>query len=780
MIGVILGSTDEQDEAMERVRADKDIVNKDRDTLYLGNLNTVEFDLDLPVRGKYGSRISWTSEQERFLSKEGKVFRPAYGMGSRVVRLTACFRYGEAEAVKVYKVRILEDENRIRVRHVRELAVTAQTGEQVWYPAAAVAELGNGDIVSHPVVWDEADGNVYQSPGSFLVKGRLAGTGITVVLRVIIKKNVMAKPEIPKISLRDFEKERIRLLPDSDCFRGQEWMLEYLLHVDDDSMLYNFRTACGLPVQEAEAMNGWEAADSLIRGHTTGHYLSALAKCYHACEDERIKKKADYMIGELKKCQDVFQMMPGIQEGFLSAYSEEQFDLLESYTPYPEIWAPYYTLHKIMASLLDCYRYIGNETAFSMVTAIGDWICRRLFRLDRKTRTAMWNMYIAGEYGGINESLASLYRLTGKEQYIECARMFDNDKLYVPLLQETDALSGMHANQHIPQIIGALEIYMSAGERRYYDIAKRFWKYVVEGHTYAPGGTGEGEMFHRSGEIGVLLTNHTQETCASYNMLKLTRRLYQLEQDPSYMDYYERVMLNHILAVQEKPGSGESTYFWPLAPGSRREFLRENSCCHGTGMESPFQYGDAVYFHKDETVFVNLFVPSVLSCEDGTQLKLSKAEGSSERIRITLNSRKYCTLAVRKPSWVKEDFQVWIDQRELTDPEVSNGYFFFPVCSGRELTAELLFPFHLELLRTQDLPDKAAVKAGPYILAAISESREYLELDINEENLEEQLIRKGNELEYEYRNLRFIPLCRISEEAFHVYVDVSSGNKKEE
>lgn len=764
---------------MEWVRTDEDIVNKDLDALYLGNLNTVEFDLELPVRGKYGSRISWSSDQERFLTKEGKVYRPAYGMGNRVVRLTACFRYGKAEAVKVYNVRVLEDENKIRVRHVRGLTVTAQTGEQVWYPAAVVVELENGDIVSHPVVWEQEDGSVYQDPVSFRVRGRLAGTEIAADLCVTIKENEMTKPEIPRIRLRDFEKEKIRLLPESECFQGQMWMAEYLLRVDDDSMLYNFRTACGLPVQKAEAMNGWEAADSLIRGHTTGHYLSALAKCYHACEDERIKEKADYVIGELRKCQNAFQKMPGIREGFLSAYSEEQFDLLETYTPYPEIWAPYYTLHKIMAGLLDCYRYLESVTAFHMVVGIGDWVCRRLSRLDRKTRMAMWNMYIAGEYGGINESLACLYRLTGNRQYIECARMFDNDKLYIPLLQKTDALNGMHANQHIPQIIGALEIYMSVGERRYYDIAKRFWKYVVEGHTYAPGGTGEGEMFHRCGEIGALLTNHTQETCASYNMLKLTKRLYQLEQDPAYMEYYERVMLNHILAVQEKTGSGESTYFWPLAPGSRREFLRENSCCHGTGMESPFQYGDAVYFHKDETVFVNLFVPSVLSCEDGTQVKLRKVEGDPEKVRITVSSRKYQTLAVRKPFWVKEDFRVWVDRREMSDPKADRGYLWFPVCNDRELTVELWFPFHLELVRTPDLPDMAAVKAGPYILAAIWESGEYLKLEINEENLEQELVRTGNGLEYKYQNLRFIPLCRISDESFHVYVDVSPGNKKE-
>lgn len=149
----------------------------------------------------------------------------------------------------------------------------------------------------------------------------------------------------------------------------------------------------------------------------------------------------------------------------LSGYSEEQFDLLEKYTPYPQIWAPYYTLHKLFAGLLDCYEYLQDEIALSISVRLADWVYRRLSRLSHSQRMKMWGLYIAGEFGGMNEVMAKLYRITGKEDYLSCARMFDNDKLFAPLLLGKDALGGLHANQHIPQVIGALEIFLVSGEK---------------------------------------------------------------------------------------------------------------------------------------------------------------------------------------------------------------------------------------------------------------------------------------------------------------------------
>ena len=415
----------------------------------------------------------------------------------------------------------------------------------------------------------------------------------------------------------DFREAKIRLHPGSGFYDAQERMRRYLHRMDADQLLYNFRSAAGLPVKDAEPMFGWDAPECLLRGHTTGHFLSALAHCYHSCGDETAKEKAEYMIEALRECQEAFPKNKGTGQGFLSGYLEEQFDLLEEYTPYPQIWAPYYTLHKLFAGLLDCYELLGNSLALKIAEDLGDWTCRRLSRLPKDQRNRMWSMYIAGEFGGMNEVMARLFQITGEERYLECAAMFDNDRLFAPLLLGKDALGGMHANQHIPQVIGALEMYMAGAGKRYRTIAERFWNYVVSGHAYAPGGVGESEMFHDRGKIGTLLTEKTQETCASYNMLKLTKGLYQLDPKASYMDYYERTLVNHILAVQEKEETGESTYFWPLAPGARRIFEPENSCCHGTGMESPFRFRDAIYFQDGDTVYVNLYLPCTLEMPDG-------------------------------------------------------------------------------------------------------------------------------------------------------------------
>lgn len=568
----------------------------------------------------------------------------------------------------------------------------------------------------------------------------------------------------------DFREAKIRLHPGSGFYDAQERMRRYLHRMDADQLLYNFRSAAGLPVKDAEPMFGWDAPECLLRGHTTGHFLSALAHCYHSCADETAKEKAEYMIEALRECQEAFPKNKGTGQGFLSGYLEEQFDLLEEYTPYPQIWAPYYTLHKLFAGLLDCYELLGNSLALKIAEDLGDWTCRRLSRLPKDQRNRMWSMYIAGEFGGMNEVMARLFQITGEERYLECAAMFDNDRLFAPLLLGKDALGGMHANQHIPQVIGALEMYMAGAGKRYRTIAERFWNYVVSGHAYAPGGVGESEMFHDRGKIGTLLTEKTQETCASYNMLKLTKGLYQLDPKASYMDYYERTLVNHILAVQEKEETGESTYFWPLAPGTRRIFEPENSCCHGTGMESPFRFRDAIYFQDGDTVYVNLYLPCTLEMPDGRlQIRQTQAEKDPEQIKIQVKG-KIRTLALRKPGWAKEDLEICV-QGNQADPIVDeSGYIRIQADFEAGVEINVRFPYHPGLIRTPDKPELAAVQAGPYILAALSEEQEALQVPVDEENVETLLQRAEEGVEYFLGDIRFIPLYRIDQERYHVYL----------
>lgn len=754
---------------MEQKMTAWEIVQKDKDTLYIGNLNTVEFDLTLPAKGRYGSDITWVSGHERFLSADGKVTRPPYGMGDRLVSLNATFTYGDAVAKKTYEVKILEEANKIKIRSAYPMYMTMAVGEKASIPRQTAVTTMDGDIIPHAVEWEQ-DEVCFDAAGTYTVNGVIAGTTYKVEAQITVaeKVEVPKKDNTPVVDCLDGAV--IRLTEGSPFYTRQELMREALLSMNDDQMLYNFRFASGLDTKGAPVMEGWDAPESQLRGHTTGHYMSGLALCYRATGDERIKEKALYMVEELAKCQEAFAGMEGIQPGFLSGYSEEQFDLLEKFTVYPIIWAPYYTLHKIFAGFLDCYRYVGSEKALDIAVKLGEWTWNRLSRLSSEVIKKMWSMYIAGEYGGMNEVMAALYEITGKEEFLNCARLFDNDKLFYPLSQGIDALSTMHGNQHIPQVVGAMEMFKATGEERYYRISENFWNIVTGAHIYATGGTGETEMFHRANEIGALLTENTEESCASYNMLKLTKELFRYNPDSRLMDYYENTVINHILSTQEPRPTGESTYFLPLGPGMHKSFEGGNSCCHGTGMESHFKFREAIYFYEKDTLGVNLFVPSQLTWEErGIQAELKTVSHGHVQICVKGDVTK---LKIRKPGWAKT-FTVMQDGAEVETEVDEKGY----VCVAHDFTkggvVEVNMPYNFRIHRAPDLPEKAAVSYGPYILAALSESQEFLTVSFDESNISEKMKKDGEGLAFVCDGVRWIPLHQVDKEAYHVYVECS-------
>lgn len=684
----------------------RQIVKRDMEALYLGNLKTVEFDLKLPEKGIYGSDIRWESDQERFLDNEGKVTRPVYGMGNREVTLTGIFSCEGICEKKDYQVTVLEQENPYKETLVHRITVPE---------------------------WQ--------------------------------RKNIQG-------TVSECTEATVRILPGNEFYDTQERMHRYLLSIEDDRMLYHFRKASGLDTKGAESLDGWDSEECKLKGHTTGHYLSALALCYHATGDQRIRDKADYMVSELLKCQQAFSHIEGIHEGFLSGYSEEQFDMLERYTPYPQIWAPYYTLHKIIAGLLDCYQYIGSEEALEIAEKMGMWTFRRLSRLPQRQLTKMWGMYIAGEFGGMNAVMAQLSGLTGREEFVQCARLFDNDKLFEPLSKQIDMLSGMHANQHIPQILGAIEMYKVTGEKRYLDIAKAFWTTVTKNRTYATGGVGETEMFRGFREIGRLLTSNTQETCASYNMLKLTKELYQIEPDARYMDYYERTLLNHILATPAKDDSGESTYFFPLKPGARREFLRENHCCHGTGMESHFRYREGIYYHDGKDIYINFYIPSKLTYdEQNTYIQMERISRREQRYRIRIQAKDAGRIYLRRPDWSKEMI-VCEGQNTLSLVVDQRGYICVPGSFDEERQIEVQCVPGFRMIRTPDEPLKAAVAFGPYILAAISDYEDFIQVSFDESNVTKKMRWEdtGDDIHLLCDDLRWIPIYEIDDLSYHIYM----------
>ena len=745
----------------------KEIIKKDMEALYLGNLNTVEFNLNLPKKGKHGSDITWKSGHERFLDSEGNVKRPPYGTGDRTISLWAKFSAGGLIEEKEYKVCILEEKPQIVVESIEEPELEAQTGEQVYLPYVAVIHTKEGKTLVHRVNWKEGAKRAYDNVGMFQEEGVLDGLDCPVFCKVTVKEEVQKEKKSTEPLMGYFDHGEAILEEGSRFYTAQEEMQEFLLQMDDDRMLYNFREACGLDVKGAEPMSGWDAPECHLKGHTSGHYLSALALCYKAGRNETIKEKAYYMIEELGKCQEAFAKMPGIQEGLLSGYTEEQFDKLEEYTPYPEIWAPYYTLHKIFAGLLDCYEFVGIDQALEIAEKLGVWVYRRLSALSREKRLKMWEMYIAGEYGGMNDVMARLYRLTGKEEFLETARYFDNEKLFLPMEKRVDALENFHANQHIPQVIGAMEVFRASGEKRYYDIASYFWNAVTASHTYTIGGTGENEMFHGPDCIGNLLTKHTAESCASYNMMKLTKELYRYRNEKEMIDYYERTMTNHILGGREHGITGETVYFMPLGPGYHKEFLNENSCCHGTGMESHFKYADMVYAHHGEKLYVNLFVKSRLNWEEaGITIRQKTEMETPESVILEVESQKGIPMYIRIPGWSGEERRIWLDGVEQKEWPEEDGYIQMDVPEGRH-EIRCLFPCGFYLEAAPDRPELNTLLYGPYVLAALSGEQDFLELNIDSQKADEEVRKTG--LEFQYRDLTWKPLFDIEEETFQVY-----------
>ncbi|OZB98922.1 beta-L-arabinofuranosidase domain-containing protein [Paenibacillus sp. XY044] len=761
---------------MPSVHEDEIIVLKDMEALYLGNLATVEFDISLPREGKYGSQITWQSGDTRFIKDDGKVVRPKYGLGKRTIPLRATFRYGESVKEQVYDVTVLEEENNIKVSRIYPVSLKAELGKDLYLPSVAVVETEEHEVITHAVDWEQGEERMFQEAGSVTIRGVLRDTGIPVTADISVHANVDQESMDPIPTVSSFPPYMVRLDAETAFQAAQNRNLEFLKSVNDDQMLYNFRAAAGLDTLGAPEMLGWDSPDCLLRGHTTGHYLSALALCYAATGDEDIQKKADYMIVSLEACQQAFSTKSGYHDGFLSGYSEEQFDRLESFTRYPEIWAPYYTLHKILAGLLDVHRHLGSDTALGIADRLGDWVHRRLSRLPNHVLKTMWSMYIAGEFGGMNESLAELYQLTHKPSHLAAAKWFDNDRLFVPMLGHIDALGGLHANQHIPQIIGALNIFRATGEKKYYDIARFFWHAVTRAHIYSIGGTGEGEMFKQAGKIGGNLSDKTAETCASYNMLKLTKELFGYEPASDYMDYYERTMFNHILASGDSKPTGGSTYFMPLGPGGRKSFDSSgNTCCHGTGMENHFKYPEAIYSYDDQSLYVNLFVSSNLNwAEKGITVALSAQKHQPGQVTLRLQGNGKFILKIRRPYWSQESGSVEINGQQADPIPGPDGYWSLDRDwkDGDEVC--LMLDCRIRLESAPDRKECVSLAYGPYILAAISDSKEYLKLPLQEGDVDNNFMKETGPqglLQFRYikNDLTFIPLSDVQEESYHVY-----------
>jgi DUF1680 family protein len=417
----------------------------------------------------------------------------------------------------------------------------------------------------------------------------------------------------------------------------------------------------------------------------------------------------------------------GRHPGFLSAYPETQFIRLEEFCEYGStagIWAPYYTLHKIMAGLIDAHEITGNEQALEILTGIGDWVWSRMEPLEEKTLRNMWDIYIAGEYGGVNESLAFLRSLTGNEDYLAAARKFNNPAVMEPVVDGEDVLDGRHANQHIPQFIGYLQVFEENRGARYYEAAENFWSMVEPHRTYSHGGAGIGEMFKERNYIaeGLFDSPKHAETCATYNMLKLSRRLFFHDPQAKYMDYYEQGLFNQILGSrrdQESTESPEVTYFIPAYPGKGRSYGNTGTCCGGTGMENHTKYQDSIYFRSADgsALYVNLYIASEMTWEEqGFTIRQETdfpREGAST---LTVDGSGPLDVKLRVPGWVQKEYTVRVNG-EAQDLDATPGTYM--TVSRRWQpgdTIEIDMPFSFRTEAAIDDPTVQSLFYGPTLM----------------------------------------------------------------
>jgi DUF1680 family protein len=417
----------------------------------------------------------------------------------------------------------------------------------------------------------------------------------------------------------------------------------------------------------------------------------------------------------------------GRHPGFLSAYPETQFIRLEEFCTYGStrgIWAPYYTLHKIMAGLIDAHEITGNEQALEILTGIGDWAWSRLEPLEERRLRRMWDIYIAGEYGGVNESLAALHGLTGNDDYLAAARKFDNAEVMDPVVEGEDVLDGRHANQHVPQFIGYLQVFEEGSDEQYFEAAENFWNMVVPHRTYSHGGVGIGEIFDKRNYIagGLFDDENHAETCPLYNMLKLSRRLFFHDPQTKYMNYYEQGLFNQILGSRRDHDSTESpevTYFVPVQPGEQRSYGNTGTCCGGTGMENHTKYQDTVFFRSVDgsELYVNLYIASELNWEEaGFRIRQETdypLEGSS---RLTVDGSGPMDIKLRVPDWVQKGYTVRVNGEVQDLDAVPGEYVTVSRSWGQGDTIEIDMPFSFRVERTIDDPSVQSIFYGPTLL----------------------------------------------------------------
>ena len=522
--------------------------------------------------------------------------------------------------------------------------------------------------------------------------------------------------------LTAFPLNAVRLL-DGPFKEAQQTDMRYMLSLDPDRLLAPFLREAGLPTKVVSYGN-WE--NSGLDGHIGGHYLSALSLMYASTGEEQVRQRLDYMIDQLERCQQANSdgYVGGIPGGKAMWAAVAAGNIDAGAFSLNGKWVPLYNIHKLYAGLYDAWTIAGNQKAKTLLLKLCDWCVKLVANLSDEQVQQM----LRSEHGGMNEVFADVAAATGDQRYLTLARRFSDRRILDPLLQQKDALTGLHANTQIPKVIGYKRIAEVAQDTAWAHAADFFWNTVVKHRTVSIGGNSVREHFHPANDFSSMVESREgPETCNSYNMLKLTRHLFLTHPSNTYMDYYERTLYNHILSSQNPAGG--FVYFTPMRPQHYRVYSQPQEgfwCCVGSGMENHGKYGELIYAHTNNDLYVNLFIHSTLEWKE-KGLKLTQETGFPQQensfLRLTLAKPSRFTIYVRYPSWVTPGkMQIAVNGKGISFRHDGSSYIAINRLWKSKDVITIRPPQHTEVERLPDSSQWVSFVRGPVVLAAATDT----------------------------------------------------------
>ena len=694
-----------------------------------------------------------------------------------------------------------------KIQKVQAVEVSAPEGTAPRLPYRVWVYYSDGTAGFRQVKWANSSVSVEQALAdpkqhpvgtSFEVKGYITGdntttAGYPITAKVcVVGADEAFKTPAPVPNVHPLSLDKVSIDGNNRLTHNRDLDIDNLLSLDVKQQLYNCRDTYGLPTDGYPEADGWDSPTTKLKGHGSGHYMSALAMAFASCQDkqkkDQLRQNIKTMVDGLRECQErtfvydeklgryweardfapeeELKQMKGSWAdfdqykkdytkygyGYINAIPAQHCVLIEMYRAYNNeqwVWAPYYSVHKQLAGLIDIANYVDDKSiadkALLIAKDMGLWVWNRLHyrtfvnsegtqeerRSKPGNRYEMWNMYIAGEVGGMAESLARLSEMTSdpteKARLLEAANCFDSPAFFDPLAKNIDAIRTRHANQHIPMVTGALRSYRGNKNPYYYNLALNFWNFIQSRYRYAMGGVGNGEMFRQPySQILSMCTNVTSdgrrnlypeptinETCCAYNLAKLTKDLNCYDPDnAAYMDYYERVLYNQLVG-SVNPRQYATLYQYAVGLNASKPWGNEtpqSTCCGGTGAENHVKYQEATYFVDDNTIWVALYMPTTARWEEkGVTIKqdcLWPAEKST--IMVSKGKAKFA-MKLRVPYWATKGFSVKLNGKELSKEYTPGTYVVIPERKwSKKDTVEVDMPFsaHLDFG-----PDKMQIAA---------------------------------------------------------------------